>query len=51
MDAKCQVFLDGCRALEPHPCVGCPAFNHAEKCATVRDVDCRVKRENVCKNY
>lgn len=46
-------LLDQCKAVKPNPCAGCQAFNHAEKCAKVRDTDCRAinGKENVCKNY
>ena len=27
---------------DPHPCAGCPAFNHAEKCAKMKPSDCQV---------
>ena len=28
----------------PHPCAGCEAFNHAEKCGAKRHVDCKINR-------
>jgi len=29
---------------DPHPCAGCLAFNHAEKCADTKSVDCKLER-------
>lgn len=39
-----QRLLDQCKAIKPNPCAGCAAFNHAEKCATMKPVNCKLNK-------
>lgn len=45
IDQEIQRLLDKCKAVKPNPCVGCHAHNHAEKCRTVKPVDCKLERQ------
>lgn len=45
IDQETQRLLDKCKAIQPNPCAGCPAHNHAEKCATMKPVDCKLNHE------